>query len=161
MKILMIAACAVGALLLADAKSLLGPTNKAETWRFEQHEGGKGSLKAEGDAMVFTIAEVDGTGWHVQAIQTGLDLKEGKEYTLKFEAKANESRSIGVSANIDEEDWHNIGLQETAFLGTEFKPFEFSFTASSVAENKKNRVSLTFGESKGTVTVKNMTLTAK
>jgi len=162
MKMLVLCTYAFAALLLADeAKSLLPATNKAESWRFEQHEGGKGSLKAADDAIEFTVSEVDGTDWHVQAIQTGLDLKNGKQYVLKFQAKASESRSIGVNAGIDEEDWHTIGLQDSAFLGKEYKPFEFSFTADNVAAEKKNRVALVLGDSKGTVTVKNMTLTEK
>jgi len=162
MKLLLICACAFASLLFADdSKSLLPATNKAESWRFEQHEGGKGSLKATDDAIELTVAEVDGTDWHVQAIRTGLDLKNGKQYVLKFQAKASESRSIGVNAGIDEEDWHNIGLQESAFLSKEYKPFEFTFTADGVAAEKKNRIALVLGDSKGTVTVKNMTLTEK
>jgi hypothetical protein len=161
MKVLGIVACACAALLLAaDEKSLLKPTNKAESWRFEQHEGGKGSLKATDEAIEFTVSEIDGTDWHVQAIQTELDLTNGKQYVLKFQAKASESRPIGVSANIDEEDWHNIGLQESVFLGTEFKPYEFTFTADQVSP-KKNRIGIVLGDSKGTVTIKDMTLTAK
>ena len=161
MKTLVVCACAVAALLLADdSKSLLPAPEKAESWRFEQHEGGKGSLKAVDGAIEFTVSEIDGTDWHVQAIQTGLDLKEGQQYVLKFQAKASESRSIGVNAGIDEEDWHTIGLQDSAFLGKEYKPFEFTFTAENVAA-KKNRIALVLGDNKGTVTVKEMTLKTK
>jgi hypothetical protein len=161
MKVLSVVALVFSSLLLAaDEKSLLSPTDKADSWRLEQHEGGKGSLRPANDGMEFTVSAVDGPEWHVQAVQTNLDLVEGKKYVLKFQAKASENRSINVSANIDQEDWHAIGLQETVLLGKEYKPFEFIFTAENVVP-KKNRIGLALGESKGTVTVKDMTLTAK
>ena len=161
MKSLCVVALSIASIAFADAgTNLLKPTNKAESWRFEQFEGGKGSLKADGDAMVFTITDVDGTNWHVQALQTALDLTAGKEYVLKFQIKASESRNVTVSAMVDQEDWHTIGLSESISVGQEFQKQEFVFKAENVAANK-NRISLTFGDAKGTVTVKDMTLTAK
>lgn len=145
---------------MEDAPNLLKPTNKSESWRFEQTDGGKGEMKVEGDAVKFSVKEIDGTDWHVQAVQTDLDLKEGKEYTLKFKAKASVSRSIGVHAMIDQEDWHQIGLGETAFLGKEYENQSFTFTASSVVA-KKNRISIVMGTEKGDVWIKEMTLTEK
>jgi Carbohydrate binding domain len=161
MKSLSVVAFSIISLVFAEAgDNLLKPTNKAESWRFEQHEGGKGSMKADGDAMVFTITDVDGTDWHVQAVQPDLDLVADKEYVLKFQIKASEDRNVQVSAMIDKDDWHAIGLAETISVGQEFKNQEFTFKAENVAE-KKNRISLALGDAKGTVTVKDMTLTAK
>jgi Carbohydrate binding domain len=145
---------------LEDAPNLLKPTHKAESWRFEQTDGGKGEMKVDGDAIKFIVKEIDGTDWHVQAVQTDLDLKEGKEYTLKFKAKASVDRSIGVQAMIDQEDWHQIGLGDTAYLGKEYKEQSFTFTASSVVA-KKNRISIVMGTDKGDVWIKEMTLTEK
>jgi hypothetical protein len=161
MKSLSIVALSIVSLAFADAGgNLLKPTNKVESWRFEQHEGGKGSLKADGDAMVFTITDVDGTDWHVQAVQPDLDLMADKEYVLKFQIKASEDRNVHVAAMIDKDDWHEIGLSETISVGKDFQNQEFTFKAANVAE-KKNRISLTLGDAKGTVTVKDMTLTEK
>jgi len=105
MKSLSVVALSIVALAFAEAgANLLKPTNKVESWRFEQHEGGKGSMKADGDAMVFTISDVDGTDWHVQAVQPDLDLIADKEYVLKFQIKASEDRTVQVSAMIDTDD---------------------------------------------------------
>jgi hypothetical protein len=143
-----------------DAPNLLKPTNKVESWRFEQHEGGKGEIKVDGDAIKFTVKESDGTDWHVQAVQTDLDLKEGKEYTVKFKAKASTDRSVGVHAGIDQEDWHQIGLGDSAYLTKEFKDQSFTFTATGVVA-KKNRIAIVLGLDKGDVWIKDMTLTEK
>ena len=144
-----------------EPKNLLKPTNKLDTWRFEEHEGGQGAMAVDGDAIAFTISYVTGTDWHVQAVQTDLDLKDGQQYTLQLEIKASGRRPVMVNAMIDEEDWHTIGLQEEMYVGTDFKKHEFTFRADGVASNKKNRISLVLGAEKGTVWVKNMKLIEK
>src|SRR5207237_4474859 len=141
------------------AENILKPANKAENWRFEQHEEGKGKISVDGDAIVFEITNVDGTEWHVQAFQTPLDLKDGKEYTLTFKAKADEAREVGVQAGIDEEDWHMIGLDEKAELGKDWKDCKYTFTANDVKANK-NRIGFVLGGAKGKVWVKDLVLKA-
>jgi len=146
--------------IAADDANLLKPTNKTESWNFEQHEGGKGEMKAVDDAIVFTTTEVDGTNWHVQVYQLDLDLKEGAQYVVSFEAKAEKPQSARLEASIGQEDWHGIGLSEELFLTKDYKKQEFTFRASGVAE-KKNRIGFMLGDNKGVVSVKNMTLKAK
>src|SRR5689334_19062394 len=101
--------------------NLLKPTNKSDTWRFEQHEAGKGTMTVDGDAIAFDVTATGTEPWHVQATQTGLDLTDGKEYVLTFKAKAASDRSVQVNAMIDQDDWHNIGLSELADFGKEWK----------------------------------------
>ena len=141
------------------ADNILKPANKAENWRFEQHEDGKGKISVDGDAILFDVTNVDGTEWHVQAFQTPLDLKDGKEYTITFKAKADETREVGVEAGIDQEDWHMIGLQEKAELGKDWKEYKYTFTANDVKANK-NRVGFVLGGAKGKVWVKDLVLKA-
>lgn len=143
-----------------DAKNLLKPINKAESWRFEEHEGAKGSLKITDDAAVFNASKVTGTNWHVQAFQVDLDLKEGKEYTVKLKLSASQSRRLLLVATIDKEDWHEIGLHEDISVNKEVKSFDFTFRASGVAA-KKNRIGFVLGEETGDLIVKEMTLTEK
>jgi hypothetical protein len=150
-----------GLLAFADEpKNLLKPTNKVESWRFEEHEGGKGNAKVDGDAIVFHVTKVTGTDWHVQAVQTDLDLKDGQEYTLKFKAKCESSCLIGVHAMIDQDDWHQIGLSEQVTLGKEYQEYKYNFRADGVIA-KKNRISIVLGFETGTVSVKDMTLVEK
>ena len=153
---------AVAALTFAaDApKNLLKPTNKADSWRFEEHETAKGKMEADGDAMTFETTVSDGTDWHVQAVQTGLDLKDGKEYIVTFKAKASAERSIPVNAGIDQDDWHGIGLTEAVDLGKDWKEYKFEFKADQTLANK-NRIGFVLGSDKGKIWVKDLTLTEK
>src|SRR5258705_13142163 len=101
------------------ADNVLKPANDVKNWRFEQHEDGKGKISVDGDAILFEVTNADGTEWHVQAFQTQLDLKNGKEYTITFKAKAEETREVGVQAGIDEEYSNSIGLDEKTELTKE------------------------------------------
>jgi len=144
----------------ADEKNLLKPANKVDSWRLEQHEAAKGKLAAEGDAMVFEATEVTTEAWHLQASLTDLDLAEGKEYTLSFQAKADKDRQIGVQVMIDQDDWHAVGLTEQVDVTKEFKPHTFTFKAEGVVKNK-NRVTVQVGQEKGKVWLKDVKLVAK
>ncbi len=75
------------AMLLADEpKNLLKPINDVESWRLELKDTGVATEEVAEEGIKFTVTEVDGTDWHVQAFQTDLDLQEGAQYTLKFKA---------------------------------------------------------------------------
>jgi hypothetical protein len=145
----------------ANKANLLKPSNKVGSWRFEQHEQGKGTATAEGDAIVFDVTTAGGEAWHVQAVMPGLDLKEGKEYALTYKAKADPARAVQVNAMIDVDDWHTVGLAEDVELTKEWKTFTSTFKADGVNAEKKNRVGFIIGAEKGKVWIKEMTLTEK
>jgi hypothetical protein len=154
-------AMSFGLVLAADKANLLAPTNKLENWRFEQHEQGKGTAAVEGDAIVFDVTAAGGEPWHVQAVRPGLDLKEGKEYTLTYKAKGDPARTIQVNAMIDVDDWHTVGLTEDVELTKDWKEYSSTFKAEGVNAMKKNRVGFIIGGDKGKVWIKDMTLTEK
>jgi hypothetical protein len=143
-----------------EPKNLLKPVNKAESWRFETHEGAKGGLEIVDDAAVFKAGVLTGTNWHIQAFQTDLELKEGKDYTLKIKMRSPQRRTVTVVATIDKEDWHEIGLHEDANVERDLRTFEFTFRASDVAE-KKNRIGFVLGDETGDLIVKEIALTEK
>ncbi len=147
-------------LFLADPINLLKPTNKEDSWRLEQAGDAKAVMKIEEDSVVFRTTAIDSTDWHAQAVQTNLDLKDGKTYKIQFKAKSPEEVAITVNAMIDQDDWHQIGLNEEVQLRKEFKDFSFEFTASDTVA-KKNRISFVLGNSKGIVYLKELSLSAK
>ena len=113
----------------------------ANAWSFE-HQGeaqAEFTPGAPGDTGLKSIHAVvtkaDGTDWHVQAHQTGLNLTEGATYTVSFRAKADQARSMAVNAGLDQADWHNIGLNASAGLTTEWKRYKFTFRAERTVPN--------------------------
>ena len=105
------------------------------------------------------IAKTDGTGWHVQVHQTGLDLKNDTTYTVSFRAKADAARPLPVGASLDQADWHNVGLSATAALTTGWKEFRYVFTARDTVPGHC-RLAFTLGDSAGTVSIQDLQIHA-
>jgi hypothetical protein len=145
----------------AAANNLLKPTNDPESWTLELTDDGKGEMKADGDAIVFTTTNTTGTDWHVQAYQTGLDLENDKDYVVKFKAKADKPVEFLLVGQIHEPDWHEIGLHEQVRPTDEYKDYEYEFTAGDTSANKADRIGFVLGIDKGSVSIKDMTLTEK
>ncbi len=103
-----------------------------------------------GAAAWTTVTQVDGTAWHVQVHQNGLDLHNDTTYTVTFRAKADKARTLPVAASLDQDDWHNVGLDASAALTTDWKLFEYTFTAHDTVPNHA-RLAFTLGDQTGTV----------
>ncbi|HTZ21602.1 MAG TPA: carbohydrate binding domain-containing protein [Opitutaceae bacterium] len=155
-----VAAPANPAAVTAAPKNLLKPTAKVENWQFEQLEEAAGTIATADDALAITVTKVDGTEWHLQAFQPGLDLKEGQTYVVTFKARAAAKRAAQIYAGVNEDDYHPIGLDEVIDLAPAWHDFTFTFTADSVAA-KNNRLGFSLGQEKGPVWLKDVTLTEK
>ncbi len=97
-----------------------------------------------------SVTQIDGTDWHVQVHPTGLDLKNDATYTVTFRAKAAANRTVPVAASLDQADWHNVGLDASAALTTDWKPFSYVFTAHDAVPSHC-RLAFTLGGQTGTV----------
>lgn len=117
-------------------------------------------MKPDDDAMLFTVAKVDGTEWHLQAYQVGIDLREGGQYVVSFKARASAKRVTQLYVGVNEDDFHPVGLDELIDLGPEWRSFTFTFRARDVAQ-KNNRVGFVLGHEKGSIWIKDLTLTPK
>lgn len=144
-----------------EPTNLLKPPYKMESWRLEEHEGGKGTLKAEEKSVVISSTKVTGTDWHVQAVMTGIELKDGTDYVLRFKAKADSIVNLGVNMGIDEEDWHTVGLSEQISVGKTAAQQEFRFRAENVNTKSKNRLTFVVGYETCQVTITDLVLSAK
>ena len=65
-----------------------------------------------------------------------------------------------VTAVIDQDDWHSIGLSENADLTTEWKDFKYEFKADQTVA-AKNRLTFVLGKDKGKVWLKDVVMKAK
>ncbi len=101
------------------------------------------------------VTKTDGTDWHVQVHQTGLDLHEGETYTVTFRAKADTNRVMPLAAGLDQADWHNVGLKANAALTPEWKTFHYVFTAHDTVPNH-GRLAFIVGDSVGMVSLSDL-----
>jgi len=108
-------------------------------------------------AVQIAITKTDGTNWHVQAHEAGLSLTNGSTYTVSFRAKADAPRDMGVDVRLDQDDWHNVGLQTTVKVGTDWQTYTLPFAAQDTAP-AHNRISFTLGNQLGTVFIDDLRL---
>lgn len=129
-------------------------------WQWQQSAGLVETTRTNAPDGMITLAvtKASGTGWHAQLLQSGLRLQDGKEYTLRFRARADKSAyPLTVNASRDREDWRNLGLQRRVRLGTTPETYEFAFSASG-AEADYSRITFELGESAGVVTLSDISL---
>ncbi len=141
-----------------------GLLNPFSPWSIEHQGISQANMKlapevsasqAAGPAIQATITQTDGTDWHVQTHQTGLNLTDGTTYTVSFRAKADKARAMPIGAGLDQADWHNVGLTATAALTTDWKTFRYVFTAHDTVPNH-NRIAFTLGGQTGTVWISDL-----
>lgn len=144
----------------ADHRSMLPAQAK---WNWEN----QGSTQAQFEAgergalelppFEVKVSQVDGTDWHIQAHVDGLSLISGQDYTMRFEARSDAERAFTVGGNIDQPDWHGIGLFGSGKAGPEWKQYSFAFSASN-CEAGHCRVGFTVGNEVGNLQVRNFQL---
>ncbi|MCA1947073.1 MAG: carbohydrate binding domain-containing protein [Armatimonadetes bacterium] len=144
----------------------LGPslTTSASRWTTENQSNGNvefrpGAAAAPDVAPAITvrIGSNPGPDWHVQVHRAGLDLKEGRPYTLRFRAKADRPRDARLTVNLDQSNWRLVGLGEKISLGPEWRSYEFAFTVRNTVP-KHARVAFILGGSTGTVEIADVAL---
>lgn len=145
-----------------DGPSLVSGNHK---WSWENQSNGdvKVQTPAGSSADKFappfkiTINSNAGPDWHVQNHITGLDLQEGGTYTLRFLAKSSQAQTARVSATLDVDDWHNIGLNPAVPLTTDWQEYKFSFRATSVLKDH-SRIAFAVGSCRGTIEIKELSV---
>ena len=73
--------------------------------------------------------------WDFQVHQIGLNLIEGKPYTIRFWARSDQPRPTSLDVRLDKDPWRMVGFSRQIKFGPEWKKFEFSFYASQVEPN--------------------------
>ena len=103
---------------------------------------------------VFTadVAEA-GNAWDV-SLKQNLALTADTTYTLTFDARSDDSRTIIAALGLDEAPWDNV--QETVTLTTEWTTYTYTFTTTF--GNTNSRVFFDMGADVGQVQLDNVSL---
>jgi WD40 repeat protein/serine/threonine protein kinase len=140
----------------ADAPGV-SPVETIHLFTLQVFAPARGALTSEGNVQRVDVTAVDDTHWHVQLCQVFDDLQEGATYTLRFRAKADVPRSMKLWGEINQPDWHCIGLDREVALGKDWQNYEYHFQAKDVAGRTK--FSFRVGNQTGTVWIADFTLT--
>jgi hypothetical protein len=85
------------------------------------------------------------------------DLQEGATYTVRFRARADAPRRITLYGQIEDSDWHGIGLNQVVLLTKDWQPYEYEFRAKDLAA--WNRIHYLVGAQTGAVWIADFTVT--
>ena len=103
--------------------------NKDTDWELHLETDGSGSTtKVENNTIVITPSAVGGVPYSVQLKQQGIPICEGVEYTLTFDAKADENRTIIIDIEGPSRNWKRYFGDTTLDITTEMKTYTFTFT---------------------------------
>jgi len=132
----------------------------AGSWRLFLQNGGAGSMEVVDGIVVFTTTVATGTDWHVQPWQGPLQLENGAEYVIRFKMKSPDSCTVNIFGQINQDDYHSIGLAETFVPTSEFRDYEFAFVAHDVVPGN-NSIGFNLGMNRGKVMVKEIVILKK
>lgn len=97
--------------------------------------------------------------WGFQIFRDGLNLQEGRPYTLSFWARSDTPRRISVNFWKDQQPYDFLGFNGFADLSTEWQQYSFVFRPFG-PEPGHSRLTFNFGASNGTVQLAEISLQA-
>ena len=133
-------------------------------WVFLTAQGGKGNATIDpeaGELKIDTTNESDsehGQTYSLQLVQPGIPMEQGIEYTLTFDAKADEARKMIVDIS-NTSSWSRYLEDTTVELGTDWDTYTCTFGVKAISDENA-RLEFNFGKqgSVADVYLKNVTL---
>ena len=122
---------------------------KSEHWWSETHEQTQLKASCDRGVAVLDVSHVDGTPWHVQFLQTPIEVTTGRCYTVSFKGQASKPVKIDVSVGAAHSPWNNLGLANAIALTTGEQSFSMTFVATE--NDDKARLCFAIGANDATV----------
>jgi WD40 repeat protein len=141
----------------------------ARLFSLDRYGTTRATLTTKGNVCQVEVTAVDGTDGTAKLTHLFDNLQEGANYTIQFSAKADAPRPIVLRTIASPPDYHDIGLgQQTVHLTKEWRPYKYEFRAKKVSRQgiperlyfgAWNEIHFILGQQRGTVWVKDFTLT--
>jgi len=120
-----------------------------EQWNLEQHSGCQATIARQAKGIQIRVDKADGTEWHLQLTQSGLPLKQGRYYTLSFDASSDQPRTLSCGVSQAHDPWTNLGLSRRVELTKRTTRFTLGFVAR--ADDEDARISFALAGNDGPV----------
>jgi len=113
-------------------EGLLEDYKKANGWQLHTSGGNAAHLVFSDDDLDTVSVNIDqarsATPWAVQLDRAGLKVQPDCRYALRFRARADHPRNIGMGVAKSHEPWTNLGLYKLIKLTPEWQEFQEEFT---------------------------------
>ena len=142
-------------------QSVIPPTQK---WTNEQQGDAKCEIEPSPSTgtgfapdVKITVPAIDGTDWHTQAHLVGLNLENGKTYTLDFEVRSPQPRALNVSIGLDQAPWSMVGGSQSIASTADWQKVRMTFVASGSVPDHA-RIAFAVGQSTIPIEIRNLQL---
>ena len=140
-----------------EAENLLTEPGDPANWTLELHGEADAQLtQTDDDELHLTVTEPGEEAWHVQIYQGELDLTDGTEYVVTFDAKADKAQDIVVSASQQDDPWEPVGLWSEVEVGQAYEEHELTFTAEQTMDGRNRVPVIAAGLAEGEYWFKNL-----
>jgi WD40 repeat protein len=134
------------------------PTDIVRIFSLQTLGKAEATVTNKGNEHEVQVGAVDDTDWHVQFFQLFDDLEDGATYTIRFRAKTDVPRSIGLNGDRNgNPNWDPILLQKRFSVTDKWEPYEVQFTPKDIGP--VNRFLFILGQQAGTVWIDDFTVT--
>ena len=140
----------------APAGNMLKPLKDAQAWYFFK-VGGEATIQRQPDSVMIDVTRAGDQRWNIQ-LQSSVEPHEGRQYTLRFRAKADTSRPLGIVGAVNVPDYHMIGLLQNVDLTTDAQDFSFTFTAEKLLPGHDSVPQFQMGDRAGKVWISHISL---
>lgn len=129
-------------------------------WDLYLAEGGAGELSMDGNELTVTSTDCGTVDYGVQLVQTGLPAQDGHSYTVTFEARADEARTMIAAVTAPDHGYERYLEDEEVSLTSEWQTFTYTFTMDGISDDNA-RLEFNMGNTGSTATVylRNVTIT--
>jgi len=138
------------------------PPNLLEGLRWQSLTLGsaKGEFKDLGQGVAkYTVLGVGKNDWEAQVYFRPPDFQPQATYELKFEARADDDRTIVIYGGMADGAYEPAGLDRKEIqVGTQFKAYSATFTSTNPRRQRVNVPSFLLGNQTGSVWIRNVTL---
>ncbi|MCG9895305.1 MAG: carbohydrate binding domain-containing protein [Fimbriimonadaceae bacterium] len=115
----------------------LVPQNRAWTWENQSDSDVtyQATPGATSQGFAIEVRSHSGPDWHIQTHMPGLNLQNGRTYTMQFRARADKPVAVNVTSRLDIPDWSDVGLGATVRVTPEWQNFSLSWQAKNAQPN--------------------------
>jgi hypothetical protein len=157
-----IVVCSVAAFLVFHRPlhegSLIKPVTNLTAWQWKQYTSANGSINLDGDALRCDILNVGESASQLVLYQSIPSLRDGQNYRLTFNAKADKNLPIIAAASLGWKDFHSVGLYKQVALTQEWKKYELPFKGERTDGHEVHAPIFLMGLSTGTIWLKDVVL---
>ena len=126
-------------------------------WQYYLEDDALADKKVKGSQFTASIEDGGDELWSVILHQGDLRIEYGKQYMLRFDARAEEPKFIHAIVQLNRSPWTAYNSNYEFTLGTEMATYERTFTMSSATDNAASLV-FELGQSAENVVIDNVFL---